>query len=384
MDADYIVIGAGCAGLSLAVHLIARDPRGPRILLLEPRQHYVRDRTWCFWKMEPHPFEHRITHRWPRWRVAGAGRAVLCHSARHPYQHLPADGFYDEALQRIEAAPRAELQRGVHVHRVEDRGHSVLVHTSRGTVRGALAFDSRPHTPTPDDREVRLLQHFVGWFVQADRPVFDPGCATLMDFELPQQGALHFGYVLPFTETRALVEDTWFSSTPLERRSYEQYLHNYLHSRFGEAAFQVTGSEQGVLPMRTDPDRPRVSPRVYPLGLSAGVAKPSSGFAFAFIQRTSAAWAARLRGREPVTPPRPRSPWTAALDRIFLSWVHRDPARGPDAFVRMFERAPTDSVARFLSERSSPLDDARIMSALPAPPLIREAVRTPNLWMRPA
>ena len=42
-----------------------------------------------------------------------------------------------------------------------------------------------------------LRQHFGGWEVTTQRPIFDPHVATLMDFDTEQFGATAFFYVLP-------------------------------------------------------------------------------------------------------------------------------------------------------------------------------------------
>jgi lycopene beta-cyclase len=44
-------------------------------------------------------------------------------------------------------------------------------------------------------------------------------------------------------------------------------------------------------------------------------------------------------------------------------------------FLRMFERVPPDALARFLFDGGSFADDLRVMSALPAAPLVTEAFR---------
>ncbi|HBM51941.1 MAG TPA: lycopene cyclase, partial [Deltaproteobacteria bacterium] len=51
---DAIVLGAGCAGLTLVNELIARGEGQLRILLLEERNEYTNDRTWCFWNTLNH------------------------------------------------------------------------------------------------------------------------------------------------------------------------------------------------------------------------------------------------------------------------------------------------------------------------------------------
>jgi len=49
---DYIIIGGGCAGLSLAYELEVYDKLKDRTLaIIEPREDYKRDKTWSFWKV---------------------------------------------------------------------------------------------------------------------------------------------------------------------------------------------------------------------------------------------------------------------------------------------------------------------------------------------
>ena len=52
---DYIIIGGGCAGLSLAYELEVNNKLKEKTLaIVETRDHYKRDKTWSFWKV----FEH--------------------------------------------------------------------------------------------------------------------------------------------------------------------------------------------------------------------------------------------------------------------------------------------------------------------------------------
>ena len=59
---DYIIIGGGCAGLSLAYELEVYDKLKDKTLaIIEPREDYKRDKTWSFWKVFSHNFE-KIYH----------------------------------------------------------------------------------------------------------------------------------------------------------------------------------------------------------------------------------------------------------------------------------------------------------------------------------
>ena len=54
-DYDLLVIGAGCAGLSLARELTRQSGATTklRVALLEPRETFSNDRTWCFGNDSP-------------------------------------------------------------------------------------------------------------------------------------------------------------------------------------------------------------------------------------------------------------------------------------------------------------------------------------------
>src|SRR5206468_3469454 len=59
---------------------------------------------------------------------------------------------------------------------------------------------------------------------------------------------------------------------------------------------------------------------------------------------------------------------TRMLDAIFLRFLRDQPQRAPGVFLRMFGSLPGPLTVRFLTERSSPLDDLRLILALPKVP----------------
>ena len=57
-DFDYIIIGGGCAGLSLAYELeIYNKLKDKNLAIIEPRLKYTKDKTWSFWKVSSHNFD---------------------------------------------------------------------------------------------------------------------------------------------------------------------------------------------------------------------------------------------------------------------------------------------------------------------------------------
>ena len=67
---DYIIIGGGCAGLSLAYELDLNSKLKDKTLaIIEPRDEYKRDKTWSFWKVSPHNFEDCIIKSWDNFTI---------------------------------------------------------------------------------------------------------------------------------------------------------------------------------------------------------------------------------------------------------------------------------------------------------------------------
>ncbi|MEM9554558.1 MAG: lycopene cyclase family protein [Acidobacteriota bacterium] len=386
MPRPLVIGGAGCAGLSLAAHLVdqgvveegvAGREAGRRVVLVEPRTRYVDDRTWCFWRGEPHLFEHCVRHAWTRWSVRTDETDVVVESAEHPYQHLPAAAFYREALGRLRRAPGVELRLGARVLGVEEHADGVRVETDAGALDAEYFFDSRPAPPRGG-----LVQSFVGRVIRARRPIFDDTTATLMDFRRAAAGpgcperavdtvsaqGVRFIYLLPFSPREALVEATEFSSESRPPKVYERMLDQYLAARGLDGA-ETVAREQAQLPMTPLSPRAATS-RVVPIGVAGGCARASSGYAFLAIQRTAAALAVALRaGRAPASV-RPWRRRALAMDRIFLSVLEQQPTRAPGLFASLFARTPPSALVRFLADSDSWLDALRVVAALPKRPFL--------------
>ena len=366
-DADIAILGAGCAGLSLAAALAHAHVHG-RVLLLEPRTAYTRDRTWCFWNTEEHPFTSAISHSWKSWRVSDGPHEALQRSRRYRYCHIAGDDFYHAALARIEREPEQELRRGVTVHSTGLHSSGLVeIETSSGRILARQVFDSRPPVGIAAPA---LLQRFTGWQVRTAQPCFDPETVELMRF-LPSDvpGRTRFLYLLPFSRTEALVEMTYLDAAHLAEPPYEQDLTAWL----GEQArdWEVLYTEQGSLPMQAASAVPAGT--IHPIGIRGGRLKPSSGYGFLRIQRHSRLIAQALRAGRPV-PSGAESRLYNAMDAIFLRAVQRSPASAPALFLRMFARSSPDALVRFLSETSEPGEMLRVALSLPKLPMLGAAL----------
>ncbi|MEM8711337.1 MAG: lycopene cyclase family protein [Planctomycetota bacterium] len=374
--ADIVVIGGGCAGLSVAVQLAAqasgRGLQSRSLIILEERSAYKRDRTWCGWSLEPHVFQSCVDHSWHRWKGTLAGEHAIHEWREHAYEHIRADRFYAEAEARIAGAGHADLRMGVRVQALTATGGGFEVTTDQGSLSARVVVDTRPVRSGLE--EGGLLQHFGGFEVSAKDAVFDPDTVTLMDFDVDQRGGIHFMYVLPFSSSRALVESTFISGSPHDSDVYRDHVMDYVESRLGTEVESVSYVELGVIPMQPVP-RYSPTPGLYRAGGPGGAVKASTGYGFHQIQRQACVLAARLldeRG-SPLAPSRPGvDEW---MDRVFLGFLRSNPDRAPEIFHRLLRALSAESLARFLMGRATARDRLRMIAAMPKIPFVREAVR---------
>lgn len=371
---DYAIVGAGCAGLSLAVELFARTPADKRILLIDPRREYLMDRIWCFWNTIPHRFSALVQHEWPRWRVRHGGKEVVRMSAQYPYQYLPAGAFYASVLREIDKFQSADLRLGTRAFSMTEGRDSVHIETDQGDFEASMVFDGR-NDPRHFTARGHFLQHYIGQRVKSDQPVFDPETVTLMDFDIPQNYGIAFAYLLPFSETEAIVEPTLFSHVPVEREIYHEMIRSYLRERFELENYSVEFEEQGVIPMTTAIGAPHRAGRIVPIGTRAGVVKASTGYGFLAIQRWSqiVARAATTEGK--VQLPAQRPAFVNFLDRVFLAFIETHPESAPGLFFNLFRSVSAEGLVRFLSDRATVPDLAAVINSMPKAPFIRQALK---------
>ena len=382
-DWDIVIVGGGLGGLSLAVELAQPEYAHLRVLVLEKRTQYARDRTWSYWASGVHRYSALERRRWHAWRVGFNGQHAqqnIAPDSALAYCTLDADAFYAFAQSQIAASPNVRLQLGVSVIEILEEPVHTLRLENGSTLTSLWVMDGRPlGLPKAEG----LCQHFMGWEIETPIDCFDPNTVELMDFQ-PATSGLHFLYVLPYGPRRALVESTWMSPYA-HRPDYGAELQNYLQSRYGLAlnklSYQQVYQEQGCLDLQA-------TPRTYPvtdgsyrrvsLGRSAGTLRSSTGFAFletiADAQRV-----ARCFANVPLVdvrvPPYRRDALDAWMDKIFCEGMMADWPRAPEHFVAMFKGVSAPTLVSFLTGQPSMFQRLQVSLQLPKWHFLRAARR---------
>lgn len=374
-DFDLIIIGGGCAGLSLGANLAKTGSIDLRILVLEARVAYSNDRTWCFWKNDLLPLQALIKHEWQTMRVASVQSEVMMKNDLKPYQMLPADIFYEANAGAINRSDNVTLMMNTMVTlNPFKRDGKWVIETNQGTFTAVAVVDTRP-VKSPKCDDAILWQSFVGYEVECDHDVFDSSLAELMDFSPPHPSHIQFTYVLPTTARRALIEITVFGPEPLGSEVLLAELDAAME-RKAIGSFKILRTEQGILPMGMVEPEQHIDKSYVRVGLTAGGARASTGYAFQRIQHWASSCAIKLaNGGYPIG--HVRDPFILRLmDRLFLRVLRANCQIAPQMFISLFKGVETNRVIRFLSDQGTPMDYLKIILSLSPQPFLRELMRS--------
>lgn len=378
-DWDIVIAGGGLGGLSLAVELAQPEHAHLRVLVLEKRSEYLRDRTWSYWSTRTHRFSPLERKRWHAWRVGFNGRQAIQKTAHAPslaYCTMDADAFYAFAQAQIAAAPHVHLQMGVSVTDVLNGSVQTVLLSDGTKVTSTWVMDARPLNPP---RAHSLCQHFMGWEIQTQHDCFDESTVELMDFQ-PATRGLHFLYVLPYGPRQALIESTWMSPYA-HNPDYAAELDSYLQSRYGLASYKRVYQEQGCLDLQATPRSHGAggghSKRVS-LGRSAGTLRSSTGFAFletiADAKRIAQCFA-NVPLADVRVPPYKRDWLDVWMDKIFCDGLMADWPRAPEFFLAMFKGVRAETLVAFLTGRPTMMQRLQVSLQLPKWHFLRAARR---------
>ncbi len=371
---DFVFCGMGCASLSLLMRMV-RSGRftDKKILLLDKDPKNKNDRTWCFWEKENGFFDAIVYKKWPVITFFSEGFSEETTIAPYTYKMIRGIDFYNHCFSLIREQAHIEtVYTQVDDWYREDGETYFILDGEKQPVGDPVVFNSI-YKPSEDKKILRLLQHFKGWLIETESPVFDPGRATMMDFRVHQDHGTTFAYVLPFTPTTALVEYTLFTRSLLPRDQYDAELRDYIKNFLRIEKYTVKEEEFGVIPMTNE--KLRFKGHGWQIGTAGGQTKASSGYTFQFIQKQSDRILERLLAGKsleglPVTPKR-----FLFYDHTLLHILYHDRLPGRTVFTRLFRKNRVQRVLQFLDNESSLAGELKIISTLPTWPFLKAALQ---------
>ena len=208
---DYVIIGGGCAGLSLAYELEIHEKfKDKTLAIIEPRNDYIRDKTWSFWKVAAHNFEDCVKKSWDNFSVNIPDQTKYVQCDNLPYQSIDSGLFYKKIINTLKKNTNINFFKNINEISTEN----------------SFIFNS---VVDISDSKNNLWQHFSGIEIETNKDLFDDQIFNLMDFDCEQRDSVHFFYTLPFSKKNALIETTWISDlNHPSNRDYSIQLEDYL------------------------------------------------------------------------------------------------------------------------------------------------------------
>ncbi|GAA5521194.1 hypothetical protein LQ318_05580 [Aliifodinibius salicampi] len=376
IEYDYIIAGAGAAGLSLAWQMLHSPLKDKKVLIIDKDLKLQDDKTWCFWHSGEPPFQKLIHKRWSRVEVESAEGYITQSLQRYPYYALKSYDFEKKIIAAIKKNPSFHLlESPIQKLSSDPDSKKAYLHTPENILETSYIFQScfDPFKIHKSNVRYPLRQHFLGWDIKINTSIFNSDVFTLMDFDHSFTGGVAFTYVLPWTSKTALLEYTIFSENIIAQEKYEEKLSAYLSNRYGLEPddYQIERKEYGVIPMEDRPALPWYKPRIMNIGTQGGVTKPSTGYTFMRIQnQVKNIVEGLIEDNRPLiySPSKFRF---KAYDLWLLHIIYNSPKEATTIFKQLFQNNKMDEVFCFLNEDSILSEDLQIMSSVPYRPFLK-------------
>ena len=341
---DYIIIGGGCAGLSLAYELDLHSKLKDKTLaIVEHRDEYKRDKTWSFWKVSPHNFEDCTIKSWDNFTINIPSHLKHVGCKNMPYQTIDSGLFYQKIIDKIKQNNNIYFFKNINEVNTEN----------------SFIFNS---VGDKIDNKSSLWQHFSGIEIETSKDFFDEKIFNLMDFDCDQKNSVHFFYTLPFSKTKALIETTWISDlNNTSLNDYDIQLKDYIEDKLKIKNYKINYKETGAIPL-FHPNNIKKLNQIE-IGTAGGMTRLSTGYTFLNIQEQSKYIRKNIENIKDTKIFSIERKYEF-LDNIFLKVLKKNPERMAQIFYKMFNSSP-NTVINFLSNKSNILEDISIISKMP-------------------
>jgi len=341
---DYIIIGAGCAGLSLAYELdLQKKLDNKTLAIIEPRKEYKKDKTWSFWKVTDHNFDDCVRKSWKNFSVNIPKKTNYLECVSYPYQSIDSGLFYKKINSKLK------------------ENKNIFFFKDLYGINSKNSFIFNSVLPIKKDHH-NLWQHFCGIEIETQYNFFDDEIFNLMDFDCEQRESVHFFYTLPYSKTKALVETTWLSKmSSTSQMDYDNQLKDYIEKHLNLKNYKITYKETGAIPLfypSYELEKNKIN-----IGTAGGMTRLSTGYTFLNIQEHSKYISENIENISK-TKKFEISKKYQLLDDIFLRVLDKNPEMMPDIFFKMFKSSPK-TVIKFLSNKSNFLEDLSIIFKMP-------------------
>lgn len=367
-ESDYIILGGGLSGLTLAYELNKQGCLENKTLcILEKRKEYQRDKSWSYWDFNNNKFKDCVIKSWNTFAVTLNQKILNIDSKQSPYRTIDSKKFYDFVVSQLISNKNIQIIMDCNIKTIENR----VIYSDKGEYIGKIIFDSLVDL---NKQNSLMYQHFFGCEIETQKNCFEENILELMNFDCSQSGGLHFFYTLPFSKKRALIETTWYSKNTKSRDEYLEEVNNYLKQK--NIIGKITYREYGAIPLNLKtPSTKNILENYIRIGSAGNLTRASTGYTFQAIQSFSEQLALNIKKNNKPLIPKMRHKKYDFLDKIFLTVIEHDHKYMPTIFFNLFKFNKSTTIINFLSDRSDWIQDLKVILSMPKLIFIKNLMR---------
>ena len=358
---DIAIIGLGNAGSHVVLELLSRA-ENCRIVVIDKFTEDSMHKTWSFWEKGVGKWDHLLHHSWSKAIFKAPNIYDETNIVPYKYKSIQSKDFINHALALCESYKNVTI---VHqnVHLVEQNNDLATISCEGISIKAKQVFDSRISKEFfLDKKALGVNQHFRGWFIKVKKAVFNPDEFIMMDYNLVDCDTTSFTYVLPYDANTALVEFTYFSNQTVEDSDYDFFLKKYINEELKIAEYEITSIEEGSIPMTNYDFSKHNDGKIHKIGTAGGWVKPSTGYSFKSSETKAKQLVSNYIDGVDLSH-NLFSKKHQLLDSVLLDVIKNDNSKGPKVFTTLYTRHDIKKIFSFLDEKSTLLDDLKIMNS---------------------
>ena len=361
---DYIIVGAGCSGLSLAYEMNVKNLFNDKTCaIIDKRKEFNRDKIWSYWNIYEHSFYDCLINKWDKFCVKKNQNEIILDCENFQYQSIDSQKFYKKILDNLNSNKNIKLILNKSVDKIYENKDEAIVQCSDEIFRTNIIFNSSLDNKTTKESE--LFQHFYGCEVVFDENVNLPEYPIIMDFNCNQDSCVHFFYTLPMGKNKIFIENTWISNE--KSFAFERYIaeiNYYIQNNLNyKKKYKTNYSEIGSIPMFHFKNNVKYK-KLINIGTAGNLTRKSTGYTFLNIQKSVKQIVINILKEQNIKEVSVSLKYNY-LDNIFIKVLLEKKGSMYEVFFDLFKKNKTKDIVKFLSNTSNWFEDLRIILSMP-------------------
>lgn len=361
---DYIIVGAGCSGLSLAYEMNVKNLFNDKTCaIIDKRKEFNRDKIWSYWNIYEHSFYDCLINKWDKFCVKKNQNEIILDCENFQYQSIDSQKFYKKILDNLNSNKNIKLILNKSVDKIYENKDEAIVQCSDEIFRTDIIFNSSLDNKTTKESE--LFQHFYGCEVVFDENVNLPEYPIIMDFNCNQDSWVHFFYTLPMGKNKIFIENTWISNE--KSFAFERYIaeiNYYIQNNLNyKKKYKTNYSEIGSIPMFHFKNNMKYK-KLINIGTAGNLTRKSTGYTFLNIQKSVKQIVINISKKQNIKESSVSLKYNY-LDNIFIKVLLEKKGSMHEVFFDLFKKNKTKDIVKFLSNTSNWFEDLKIILSMP-------------------